>query len=127
VEYGQLVESAQLQIAASERQIGGRKPIREKILNWLFTDLKRLNFLAALYRLYQRLGLEQLIQKSGMLKIVSKKLYELSFMAPSVPKRLNYFLGRDVQIKQNNKIRVGILPGVAVVPAFTISFVMRIL
>ena len=111
VEYGQLVESAQLQIAAMEKEKRGRSNLQEIILNWLFADLKNLKFIGKLIRLYQKTGIERLIQKSNILKIFSKKMHDISFMAPSVPKRSEYIVNNRVIIEKKKNIRVGVLMG----------------
>jgi glycolate oxidase iron-sulfur subunit len=111
VEYGQLVESAQLQIAAIEKEKRGRSDLKDIILNWVFMDLRNLKFIAKLIRLYQRTGLEKLVQKSGILKIFSKKMHELSFMTPFVPKRKEYFIDTSVIKEKQKNIRVGVLMG----------------
>ena len=111
VQYGQLVESAQLQIAANEKEKRGRSDFKEIILNWIFTDLKNLIFIGKLIRLYQRTGIEKLVQKSSILKIFSKKMHELSFMTPIVPKRNEYIVNNGVINKDKKNIRVGVLMG----------------
>jgi len=111
VEYGQLVESAQLQIFAAEKEKRGRSDLKEIILNWVFTDLKNLIFIGKLIRFYQRTGLEKLVQKSRILKIFSKKMHELSFVTPIVPKRNKYIINNGVINKEKKNIRVGVLMG----------------
>ena len=111
VEYGQLVESAQIQIAAEEKKKRGRSDFKEIILNWIFTDLKNLKYVAQLIRFYQTIKLEKLIQKSGILKIFSKKMHELSYMTPKVPKRNEYITNNNVLEGEKRNIRVGVLMG----------------
>jgi glycolate oxidase iron-sulfur subunit len=111
VEYGQLVESAQLQIAAKEKDLRGRSDLKEIILNWIFRDLKNLKFIGILIRFYQRTGMEKLVQKSGILKIISRKMHELSFMTPIVPERNEYFIDTNVIMEEQKNIRVGVLMG----------------
>jgi glycolate oxidase iron-sulfur subunit len=111
VEYGQLVESAKLQIASEEKQKRNRSDFKEIVLNWIFTDLKNLKFLGALVRFYQLVGLEKLVQKSGFLKIFSKKMHELSYMTPKVPRRADYIVENNVLEDKKKNIRVGVLMG----------------
>jgi glycolate oxidase iron-sulfur subunit len=107
VEYGQLVEAAKLHIEAHERETGNASVIKNFVLNWLFSDLRRLQFAGRLIRIYQKSGLEKMIQLSGILKPVSKKLHDLTYMTPPVPPVAGYKLnGRD-----NNRTRVGVLAG----------------
>jgi glycolate oxidase iron-sulfur subunit len=111
VEYGQLVEAAQLHIEAHNRENGQASKIKNFVLNWLFSDLKRLQFIGRLMRIYQRSGVEKLIQISGILKVVSRKLHDLTYMAPPVPKISEYSLNKNVANDQKNKVRVGVLAG----------------
>ncbi len=111
VEYGQLIESVQLQIAEETKQKTKRRPIREIILDWLFRDLKHLRLVAHLMRIYQKTGLEKMIQFSGILKLISKKLHELSFMAPLVPKMDSYIFKNELKLNEPKEIRVGVLLG----------------
>jgi glycolate oxidase iron-sulfur subunit len=111
VEYGQLVEAAQLQISATEKEKRGRSEFKEIILDWIFGDLKNLKLLSRLIRYYQITGLEKLVQKSGFLKIFSRKMHELSFMTPTVPERSEYHTNFDVPEGEEKNIRVGVLMG----------------
>ncbi len=110
VQYGHLVEAAQLQIAATERIKRGKPTWRQRIINWLFLDLTRLKQLSDLIRIYQISGLEKLIQSSGILNLFPKKIKEMSSMAPFVPKRKDYIVSNMVK-KEGKGIRVGILKG----------------
>jgi len=111
VEYGQLVEATQLQIAENEREKRGRASFKEIILNWVFTDLKNLKRLASIIRVYQKTGFEKFVQKSGILKIFSKKMHEMSFMTPKVPQRIEYITQNNVLDKERKNILVGVLMG----------------
>jgi len=111
VQYGHLVEAAQLQIAATERIKKGKSSWRERILNWLFLDLKRLQQVTNLMRIYQSSGLEKLIKSSGVLNLFPKKVQELSSLALVIPKRKKYLVSTDVQGGENRGIKVGVLKG----------------
>ncbi len=84
VEYGQLVESAKLHIESHNRDTGQSSKIKNFVLNWLFSDLRRLTAAGRLMYVYQKSGLEKAIQKSGILKIFSKQLHDMTYMAPRV-------------------------------------------
>src|SRR3989454_5312113 len=70
VNYAELFEHAR---AEAERSGVFDSPkrtlIRNFTLRWLFMDLSRLRFLGRLMRLYQALGLQKLIRRSGVLKL----------------------------------------------------------
>ena len=111
VEYGQLVEAAQLHIEAHNRETGQASRTKNFILNWLFSDLKRLEFIGHLMFLYQRSGLEKLIQKSGVLKIFSGQLHEMTYMAPKVSSAKAYDMTGHDKLPEKDRIRVGIIAG----------------
>jgi len=110
VQYGQLVEAAQLHIEHHVYEQGKGSRLKRFILNWVFADLKRLQRMGLFMRLYQRSGLEKLIQKTRLLKVVSKKLHDMSFMAPVVPGRMVYRSSNHAPVEKRN-IRVGVLTG----------------
>jgi glycolate oxidase iron-sulfur subunit len=110
VEYGQLVEAAQLHIEADNRAKGQSSKIKNFSLNWIFADLSRLRLIGRLMRLYQLSGIEKLIQKSGILKIFSKKLHDMTYMTPPIDAMKPYGVPKKDQFT-SKKVRVGILPG----------------
>ena len=111
VEYGQLVEAAQLHIEADNRAKGKSSRLKRFSLDWLFGDLRRLRILGRFMRLYQRLGIESLIQQTGLLKIISGRLHEMSYMAPRIPPFKPYSVKTAGVKKDSAKIKVGLLPG----------------
>jgi glycolate oxidase iron-sulfur subunit len=111
VEYGQLVEAAQLHIEADNRAKGRYSRLKNFSLNWIFADLSRLRLIGRLMRLYQVLGIEKFIQWSGILKLISKKLHDMTYMAPAVPAAKPYRISGENGSGDKKNIRVGILPG----------------
>jgi glycolate oxidase iron-sulfur subunit len=61
-----------------------RNAIRNFTLRWLFMDLSRLQLLGAAMRLYQQLGLQTLLRRSGILKLFPARLRELEAMTPDI-------------------------------------------
>src|SRR5712671_7472069 len=85
VNYAELFEHARAEaeqsgVLASPR----RNLIRNFTLRWLFMDLKRLQLIGYALRLYQQLGLQTLVRRSGVLKLLPKRLRELEDMTPMV-------------------------------------------
>src|SRR6188472_4530675 len=83
VNYAELFEHAR----AEAEQSGAlnspkRNFIRGFTLRWLFMDLRRLRFVSRVLRLYQRLGLQSLVRRSGILRLFPKRLRELESMTP---------------------------------------------
>jgi len=111
VKYGQLVEAARHHIEAEKIKKGEVPFIKKLALNWLFLDIKKLKFVGKLMRFYQVIGFEKIIQKTGLLKLVSKKMHELSFMAPKVPAAISNRLWNGKPITEKKNIRVGIVTG----------------
>src|SRR5438034_1597340 len=78
VNYAELFEHARAEAENSGVLTSTRRNlIRTLTLHWLFMDLKRLRFVGRLLRLYQRLGLQTFVRRSGVLKLLPKRLREL--------------------------------------------------
>lgn len=85
VDYAELFEHARAEI--EEKQVLAnpkRNFIRGFTVGWLFMDLRRLELLGKALRLYQQLGLQTLIRRTGVLKLLPKRLQELEAMTPVV-------------------------------------------
>jgi glycolate oxidase iron-sulfur subunit len=61
-----------------------RNLIRNFTLRWLFMDHRRLQLVGFAMRLYQQLGLQTLVRRSGVMKLFPKRLQELEAMTPQV-------------------------------------------
>lgn len=85
VNYAELFEHAR---AEAEESGALKSPKRSFIrwftLRWLFMDLSRLQLAGYLLRLYQQLGLQTLVRRSGILKLLPKRLRELEAITPTV-------------------------------------------
>ncbi|KAA3613588.1 MAG: (Fe-S)-binding protein [Calditrichaeota bacterium] len=109
VEYGKLVEAAHNQISEHQKQ-NGKNSFKTLILNKLFEKQSRLLSIAFFLKLYQKSGLEFLVQKSKILFLISKKLHNLSFMVPKVPEYKKYeFYTKNQQSTLKGK--VGVITG----------------
>ena len=85
VNYAELFEHAR----AEAEQSGvlnspKRNIIRAFTLQWLFMDLNRLQLVGHVLRLYQQLGLQTFIRRSGILRLLPRRLRELEAMTPEV-------------------------------------------
>ncbi len=115
VNYAELFEHAR---AEAEQSGALRSPRRNVIrgftLRWLFMDLKRLRLLGRFMRLYQSLGLQSLIRRSGLLLLFPKRLRELEAMTPPIQKRFSDELIKPVTPAVGGKrYRVAMLTGCA--------------
>lgn len=115
VNYAELFEHAR---AEAERSMVLANPRRNLIrgftLRWLFMDLRRLRFVGRLMRLHQRLGIERFLRKSGLLKLLPKRLQELEAMTPPVqPKFSSELIAPVTPAAGPKKYRVALLTGCA--------------
>jgi glycolate oxidase iron-sulfur subunit len=91
-----------------------RSVIRGFTLRWLFMEQRRLQLLGKLLGLYQRLGLQTLVRKSGILKLLPKRLRELEAMTPSVQPNFSADLIEPLTpAASGKKYRVAVLTGCA--------------
>lgn len=85
VNYAELFEHARAEAEQSNVLKSPRRSlIRWFTLRWLFMDLNRLQVVGLAMRLYQQLGVQALIRRSGILRLLPKRLRELEAMTPQV-------------------------------------------
>jgi glycolate oxidase iron-sulfur subunit len=115
VNYAELFENARAEAEESGvLQSPKRSFIRWLTLRWLFMDLARLRFVGALIRLYQRLGLQNLLRRSGVLKLLPRRLRELEAMTPVIqPKFSAAMIPPVLPAAGPKKYRVALLTGCA--------------
>lgn len=115
VNYAELFENAR---AEAERSGVLKSPrrnlLRRLTLEWLFMDLRRLQWVGLLLRLYQQLGLQSLVRKSGLLRLLPSRLRELESMTPRVQAQFSADLIEPVTPPVGQKrYRVAMLTGCA--------------
>src|SRR6185503_2098368 len=78
VNYAELFEQARAE-AEDHRLLASPKRnfIRNFTLRWLFMDHARLQLIGRILRLYQKLGLQTLVRRSGILRLLPKRMREL--------------------------------------------------
>ncbi len=115
VNYAELFEHAR----AEAERVGvlnnpKRNLIRGFTLRWLFMDLNRLQLLGRVMRLYQQLGIQTFIRRSGILKLLPKRLRELEAMTPQIQPKFSAELIAPVTPAQGTRrYRVAMLTGCA--------------
>ena len=121
VNYAELFEHARAEAEQSGALKSPRRNlIRAITLKWLFMDLKRLRFMARVIRLYQRLGLQSLLRRSGVLKLLPKRLRELEVMTPAIqPKFSAELIAPVTPAIDAKRFRVAMLTGCAQDPIFS--------
>src|SRR5262245_2739844 len=84
VNYAELFEHARAEVEESGVLKSPKRDwIRAVGLRWLFTDLNRLQLAGRALRFYQELGLQTLLRRSGILKLLPRRLRELESMTPA--------------------------------------------
>jgi glycolate oxidase iron-sulfur subunit len=90
VNYAELFEHARAEAEASGVLASPKRDlIRAFAIRWLFMDLNRLQLAGYLLRLYQQLGLQTLLRRSGVLKLLPKRLRELEDLTPNMQPRFS--------------------------------------
>jgi glycolate dehydrogenase iron-sulfur subunit len=85
VNYAELFEHARAEAESSGLLSSPRRNIiRSVAIHWLFANMNRLQTVGRILRLYQQLGLQNLIRRSGLLKLLPKRLRELEAITPEV-------------------------------------------
>ena len=121
VNYAELFEHARAEAEKSGALASPRRNlIRAIALKWLFMNSRRLHFVARLIRAYQRLGLQSIVRRSGVLKLLPKRLCELEAMTPEIQPRFSAELIAPVTPAVGTKrFRVAMLTGCAQDPIFS--------
>src|SRR6185503_9185926 len=115
VNYAELFEHAR----AEAERVGvlnnpKRRLIRGFTLRWLFMDLNRLQLLGRVMRLYQQLGIQAFIRRSGILKLMPKRLREMEAMTPQIQPKFSAELIAPITPAQGTRrYRVAMLTGCA--------------
>ncbi len=112
VKYGSLVEAARSQIYEKGYEKKLSTFLKSVFLEWIFKRHTRLKFVARLLRIYQTTGLQDALQRSGLVELVSKKLASLQPLTP----RISTVFSSDVlptvlEPKGELRYRVGFLTG----------------
>jgi glycolate oxidase iron-sulfur subunit len=85
VNYAELFEHARAEAENSGVLRSSRRNlIRALAIRWLFMDLSRLQLIGQALRLYQQLGLQAILRRSGVLKLLPRRLRELEAIIPEI-------------------------------------------
>src|ERR1051326_7091118 len=115
VNYAELFEHARAEAEQSGALHSTRRNlIRSVTLRWLFMDLNRLQLIGRALRLYQQLGLQTLVRRSGFLKLLTRRLRELEAMTPTVQDEFSIdLISPTTPSLGPKKYRVAVLTGCA--------------
>lgn len=84
VQYGRIVERARAQIESNYKRPFVSSRLRRFFFANVLHDLKRLEFLAKLVRFYQRSGIQTVLRKTGLLKLLG--VADLDRLSPAIDK-----------------------------------------
>ncbi len=115
VNYAELFEHARAEAEQSGALATPRRSlIRAFTLRWLFMNQTRLQWLGRLLRLYQSIGLQSFVRRSGLLRLLPKRLRELEAMTPPVRGEFSHALIAPITPARGVKrYRVAVLTGCA--------------
>ena len=111
VPYGNLIEATMQQVAdrRSPGYVNGK--IATLALNKLLPNQTLLSVVIGSMRMYQRLGLQRIIRKSGLLKLLPGNMGELEDSMPTLPSEVFKASGQLYRAKGELKARVALLSG----------------
>jgi glycolate oxidase iron-sulfur subunit len=115
VNYAELFEHARAEVE-SKGVLNNptRGVIRKATLSWLFMDHGRLQMVGKAMQVWQQTGLQDVLRKSGVTKLLPKRLRELEAMTPTVQPRFSDELIDPVTPPTGEKrYRVALLTGCA--------------
>lgn len=113
VPYGQLIEQTREAIEQVQEHPPWVKAVRKIAFTHLFPRQDRLYRLGSLLHLYQRSGLQKVVQKLGVLRVLPKQLREMEAIMPEATgKGVSEYLGaRVIPAVGERKRRVGMFHG----------------
>jgi glycolate oxidase iron-sulfur subunit len=110
VQYGRIVERARAQIESNYKRSFVSSRLRRFFFANVLHDLKRLEFLAKLVRFYQRSGMQTVLRKTGMLKLLG--VADLDRLSPAIDKEFFFSeIGKVFPAVGERRGRVAFLAG----------------
>jgi len=113
VNYAELFERARAEVEAQGvLATPARSLIRRLTIGWMFMDLRRLQVFGAALRLYQQLGLQAFVRRSGLLKLLPRRLREMEAMTPELRDQLSAdLIPERLPARGERRHRVALLTG----------------
>lgn len=110
VSYGHIVERARAEIHANYSRPWLEKKLRDFFYSTLLRDNRKLSLLAKLLRLYERTGLQALVRKSGVLKLLG--LARVEALSPKMDRHFSFEdFGKEFAAEGAQRGRVALLAG----------------
>ncbi len=110
VPYGNLIEATISEVGRQHRS-GFSRLVSHISLNQVLIHQRRLGLAVTALRLYQRLGIQRVLRKTGLLRLLSGRLAELEGSLPRIPSSYFQAKGQTVPPIGNAKKRVALLSG----------------
>jgi glycolate oxidase iron-sulfur subunit len=110
VKYDKLIEATRAQIERNYARPTADRILR-RMLFQVFPRPDRLRWLLGPMRIYQRSGLQWVMRRSGLLKLLPASLRAMENLMPSEPKNPNGVLPERVEAQGERRLRVGLLLG----------------
>jgi glycolate oxidase iron-sulfur subunit len=108
VDYGKLIESTRAQVERHHTRSTAEK-LHRKMMFGLFPRPDRLRMVRPLLAFYQKSGLQELVRKSGVLKLLPPRLAAMEALAPPVGKK--YRIPEVTPAKGEKRMRTGLMLG----------------
>ena len=110
VSYGHIVERARAEIHANYRRPWLETKLRDFFYGTLLRDNRKLSLLAKLLRFYQRSGVQALVRKSGVLKLLG--LARVEALSPKMDRHFSFEdFGKEFPAEGVQRGRVALLAG----------------
>ena len=111
VPYGNLIEATMQQVADRREPSFLNDKIGSLALKRLLPNQGLLSMVVGSMRLYQRLGVQKAMRKSGLLKLLPGNMGELEESLPELPSEIFKARGQHYRAKGDVKARVALLSG----------------
>lgn len=113
VNYAELFEHARAEVESSRVLANPvRDAIRRFTIGWLFMDLRRLQLAGRALRLWQSLGLQDLLRALRLTRLLPKRLRELEAMTPTVRDQISAeLIAESTPAIGKRRYRVALLTG----------------
>ena len=108
VDYGKLIEATRVQVEQQHRRSMGER-LHRRMLFSLFPHPQRLRLVRPILAAYQKSGLQSLLRRAGILKLLPERLQAMEALAPKVGKR--HSIAEITPAEGRKRLRVGLLLG----------------
>jgi glycolate oxidase iron-sulfur subunit len=111
VQVGALIEEARGQIRQAIPLTGWKASVSKFFLRGVFPHPSRLHKLGSLLKFYQRSGMQKVVRKSGLMKVMPQHLQEMESIMPEVHEPVMKKYPEVIPALGKAKQRVGLLTG----------------